>query len=273
MTGTLRITLLGCGSSGGVPRATGDWGACDPNEPRNRRSRSGVLLQLWRGPAGAAQDATAVLIDTPPDLRLQLAQARPDHIDAVLFSHDHADQTHGIDELRSYFLRRRAPIPVYMDAATRRTLTRRFDYCFAGKQGYPATLADAGPLELAQRVSVDGPGGTLTVTPLEQDHGFGTRSLGFRAGPVAYSNDVVAMPDATFAALQDLSLWVVDALREQPHPTHAHVDLALEWIARLKPRHAVLTNLNHDVDYSALKAKLPAGVEPAYDGFSADFAL
>ena len=273
MTGTLRITLLGCGSSGGVPRATGDWGACDPNEPKNRRSRGGALFQLWRGAAGDAKDATAVLIDTPPDLRLQLAQARPDHIDAVLFSHDHADQTHGIDELRSYFLRRRAPVPVYADAVTRDALSARFAYCFTSKQGYPATLAHAGLLRPLQAVSIDGPGGALTLTPLEQDHGFGTVSLGFRAGPVAYSNDVVAMPNATFAALDGLSLWIVDALREQPHPTHAHLGLALEWIARLKPKHAVLTNLNHDVDYATLKAKLPAGVEPAYDGFSADVAL
>ncbi|HVY86809.1 MAG TPA: MBL fold metallo-hydrolase [Caulobacterales bacterium] len=269
---TLRVTILGCGSSGGVPRASGFWGACDPNEPRNRRSRCGLLLQLWRGEAGAAEEATSVLIDTPPDLREQLARVRPHHIDAVLYSHDHADQTHGIDDLRAFFIERRKRIPVYMDSPTRALLVPRFYYCFHGVGGYPAILDDQGDLTPHVLVQIDGPGGVLTAEPLAQDHG-GSISLGFRIGPIAYSNDVVALPESTMAALHGLDLWIVDALREAPHPTHAHLALSLEWIAKLKPKHAVLTNLHLDLDYNALKARLPAGIEPAYDGWSADFSL
>ncbi|HWA00783.1 MAG TPA: MBL fold metallo-hydrolase [Caulobacterales bacterium] len=269
---TLRVTILGCGSSGGVPRSTGNWGVCDPNEPRNRRTRCGLMLQLWRGEAGPAEEATVVLIDTAPELREQLARAKPHHIDAVLYSHDHADQVHGIDDLRGFFIERRKRIPVYMDGPTRAVLEPRFYYCFHGVGGYPAILEDAGSLTPHTLVQIDGPGGVLTAEPLAQDHG-GSISLGFRVGPVAYSNDVVAMPDSTMAALKGLELWIVDALREAPHPTHAHLALSLEWIARLKPKHAVLTNLHLDFDYNALKARLPAGIEPAYDGWSADLAV
>ena len=276
-TGILRLTILGCGSSGGVPRATGDWGACDPNEPKNRRTRGALLVQKWEGEeAGDPKDATVVLVDTPPDLRHQLARERPHHIDAVLFSHDHADQTHGIDDVRAYFLKSMRPIPCFMDAPTRALIAPRFAYCFAETPGYPPILKIAGELEPLMPMTIDGPGGPLEVLPLLQDHGFSI-SLGFRFGAAAYTNDVVAFPTETFEALRGLDLWVVDALREKPHPTHAHIDRTLEWIAELKPRHAVLTNLNHDVDYATLKARLEAqvggAVEPAYDGFSADVAI
>lgn len=270
--GTLRVTLLGCGSSGGVPRATGDWGLCDPSEPKNRRSRCGLLLQKWTGEAGAPEEATTVLIDTPPDLRTQLAAAKPSHLDAVLISHDHADQTNGFDDIRAFFLKQRRTIPVWLDEPTRRTFLHRFGYAFESKGGYPGIARDGGHMVPLVPVAVDGPGGVLEVLPLEQSHGFST-SLGFRAGPAAYSNDVVALPDASFAALEGLSLWIVDALREKPHPTHAHVEMTLEWIARLRPKHAVLTNMHLDLDYATLKARLPAGVEPGYDGFSADLPI
>ncbi|MGE0742935.1 MAG: MBL fold metallo-hydrolase [Hyphomonadaceae bacterium] len=272
MSGTLRVTILGCGSSGGVPRATGDWGACDPNEPRNRRTRCGLLLQQWRGEAGDPADATTVLIDTPPELRQQLADAKPAHIDAVVISHDHADQIHGFDDVRAFFLKQRAQIPVWIDESTRPSFMRRFGYAFDNLTGYPAIVKDAGVLRPYEAISVNGPGGAMQVLPLDQDHGIG-RSLGFRVGPAAYSNDVVDMPPETFARLDGLSLWVVDALREKPHPTHAHVERALEWIARLKPAHAVLTNMHNDLDYQALKARLPAGVEPAYDGWAGDYPI
>ena len=269
---TLRVTILGCGSSGGVPRATGDWGACDPNEPRNRRSRSGIMMQHWMGEAGEGADATTILIDTPPDLREQLARAKPDHIDAVVFSHDHADQTHGIDDVRAYYLKRRAPIPAYMNAATRAHIEPRFGYCFVETPGYPAILNIVGEIKPLAPFSIPGPGGAVNVTPLDQDHGF-SRSLGFRIGDFAYTNDVVALPEQSYAALRGLDLWIVDALRDKPHPSHAHIGLTLEWIADLKPKRAVLINLNHDVDYARLKARLPQGVEPAYDGWTADFAI
>ena len=270
--GVLRVTLLGCGSSAGVPRATGDWGVCDPNEPKNRRTRCGLLLQKWRGEKGAAEDATVVLIDTPPDLRLQLAAAQPHHIDHVLISHDHADQVNGFDDLRAFVVKFRRQIPVSMDAPTWASVSARFGYAFKSQGGYPAIVTHGPRLAPLQPLRVEGPGGPLELVPLEQDHGF-MRSLGFRAGPVGYSNDLVAMPEASFEALAGLDLWIVDALRETPHPTHAHVGKALEWIERLKPAHAVLTNLHIDLDYATLKAKLPAGVEPGYDGWSAEFPI
>ncbi len=271
MSNTLRVTILGCGSSGGVPRATGDWGACDPNETKNRRTRCGLLLQQWRGAAGAAEEATTVLIDTPPDLRQQLAAARPAHIDAVLISHDHADQTNGFDDVRAFFLKQRRTIPMWIGDDARRTFMGRFGYAFESKGGYPAIVREGGHLAPLVPVRIDGPGGKMEILPLEQDHGF-SRSLGFRCGPAAYSNDVVAMPEATFSALDGLELWIVDALREKPHPTHAHLGRSLEWIARLTPGRAVLTNMHIDLDYNALKARLPAGVEPAYDGWTIDLA-
>jgi phosphoribosyl 1,2-cyclic phosphate phosphodiesterase len=270
--GTLRVTILGCGSSGGVPRATGDWGVCDPNEPRNRRSRCGLLLQKWKTDAGAAEEATTVLIDTPPDLRVQLAAARPAHLDAIVISHDHADQTNGFDDVRAFFLKQRRTVPVWMDEPTKATFMVRFGYAFESGAGYPAIVRNAGDLSPLVPVKVDGPGGVLEVLPLDQDHGF-SRSLGFRAGPVGYSNDLVAMPEASFAALEGLSLWIVDALRDRPHPTHAHVERTLEWIARLKPELALLTNMHIDLDYASLKARLPAGVEPAYDGWVGEYPI
>ena len=270
--GVLRVTLLGCGSSAGVPRATGDWGVCDPNEPKNRRTRCGLLLQKWAGEAGAPEDATVVVIDTPPDLRVQLAAALPQHIDAVLISHEHADQTNGFDDLRAFVVKHRRQIPVSMDERTWTNLRARFGYAFENQGGYPAIVTHGPRLSpLAPRV-VDGPGGPLEILPLDQDHGF-IRSLGFRIGPVGYSNDLVTMPEESFAALGGLDLWIVDALREAPHPTHAHVGKALEWIERLKPRRAMLTNMHIDLDYATLKAKLPTGVEPGYDGWAADFPI
>ncbi len=266
---TLRVTLLGCGSSGGVPRATGDWGRCDPNEARNRRSRCALLLQRWSGAAGPAQEATTVLIDTSPDLRLQLAAAQPAHIDAVILSHDHADQTNGFDDLRPYFLKQKRPIPVWMNEATAATFMVRFGYAFETAGGYAAIARRAASIAPLAPIAVDGPGGALEILPLEQDHGF-SKSLGFRVGAFAYSNDLVAMPEASFAALADLALWIVDALRETPHPTHAHLGQTLDWIDRLRPKHAVLTNMHVDLDYQTLKARLPTGVEPGYDGWSAD---
>ncbi len=271
--GTLRVTLLGCGSSGGVPRATGEWGACDPNEPRNRRSRCGLLLQRWQGAAaGHPSDATTVLIDTPPDLREQLAKARPAHLGAILISHDHADQTNGFDDIRAFFLKQRKQLPVWLDEPTRRTFMRRFGYAFVSEGGYPAIVRDAGHMSPLVPVRIDGPGGELEILPLEQSHGF-TTSLGFRMGDAAYSNDVVSMPDSTFEQLDGLALWIVDALRERPHPTHAHLEMSLDWIARVKPRHAVLTNMHLDLDYQTLKARLPAGIEPGYDGWCADYLV
>jgi phosphoribosyl 1,2-cyclic phosphate phosphodiesterase len=270
MSDTLRVTILGCGSSGGVPRVGGDWGACDPADPRNRRSRGGLLVQRWRGAPGAPDDATTVLVDTSPDLREQLLAARVPRVDAVLFSHDHADQTHGIDDLRAIVLTKRKRIPVFMDDPTRESLHRRFGYCFQSLAGYPAIVDDAGVLTEGEEVRVDGPGGTIGAWPMAQDHG-GMVSFGFRFGPAAYSNDVVSLSERVLEELSGVGLWIVDALRYKPHPSHAHVEKTLGWIARVKPARAVLTNLHVDIDFKRLEVELPAGVEPAFDGWSADF--
>jgi phosphoribosyl 1,2-cyclic phosphate phosphodiesterase len=266
---TLRVTILGCGSSGGVPRADGDWGACDPNDPRNQRTRCGLLLQQWAGEASALADATTVLIDTAPDLRVQLLRHRVGHIDAVVFSHEHADQTHGIDDVRAIAYRQRRAIATYMDAPTAAVLRPRFAYVFDGAGGYPAIMRAQPLIAPLEPFSIDGPGGLLTLAPLPQDHG-ASPSLGFRCGDFAYSNDVHELPAESLERLGGLKLWIVDALRYTPHPTHAHVDKALGWVEALKPQQTVLTNLHIDLDYAELAGRLPAGVEPAYDGWSLD---
>lgn len=270
--GTLRVTILGCGASGGVPRADGDWGVCDPHEPRNRRTRCGVLLRQWRGAPTTDADATVVLIDTPPELRQQLLEARCTRLDAVVFSHEHADQTHGIDDVRPFAQRQRRAIPTFMDAATRAIMQPRFSYIFDGVAGYPAIMALEPAIAPYRAFSIQGPGGNLRLEPLLQDHGL-MPSLGFRIGGFAYSNDVVRLPSATLERLEGLDVWVVDALRERPHPTHAHVDQALAWAADLKPKRTILTNMHIDLDYAALKARLPVGVEPAHDGLWFDLTV
>jgi phosphoribosyl 1,2-cyclic phosphate phosphodiesterase len=257
----LEVRILGCGSSGGVPRVGNDWGACDPAEPRNRRSRCSVLLRYRENGAG---EPTTVLIDTSPDLREQLLAARVDRLDAVLLSHEHADQCHGIDDLRALVIRHHRRIPTWMDASTTAIVSSRFDYCFKNQPGYPAIL-ELRELVGGQAMSVEGPGGTMRILPLAQDHGV-TSSLGFRINDFAYCNDVVRLPDETLALLGGLDLMIVDALRYTEHPTHANVRQALDWIEQLKPRRAILTNLHVDLDYATLRAELPAGVEPAFDG-------
>ena len=272
MTPTLRATILGCGSSGGVPRVGGDWGTCDPNEPRNHRLRCSLLLQRWNGPPGPHEAATTVLIDTSPDLRAQLLATRLRRVDALLYSHDHADQAHGIDDLRALVYAMRRRIKTYMDAPTRASLTHRFGYIFHGVDGYPPILEDAGILEPHAIVRVEGPGGPIELEPLLQDHG-SIASLGFRVGPLAYSNDCVKIAEASFARLHNLELWIVDALRRAPHPTHSHLAQSLAWIERIKPRQTILTNLHTDMDYQTLCAELPQTVVPAYDFMVVDLPI
>lgn len=262
----LEITVLGCGSSGGVPRADGDWGACDPLEPRNRRRRCSMLLRYWQGEQGSTAEATTVLIDTSPDLREQLIATGANRLDGVLYTHAHADQAHGIDDLRAVAYRMRQRLRVWMDAPTRENLLPRFRYCFEGAGGYPPIVHLQEEMRPFEPVIVEGPGGVLEALPLPQDHGGGVVSLGFRIGRFGYSNDVVRLPQETLDALHGLDLWVADALRETPHPTHSHVDQTLGWAAQIRPRRTVLTNLHVDLDYRTLAARLPSGVEPAYDG-------
>ncbi|MEM8986410.1 MAG: MBL fold metallo-hydrolase [Pseudomonadota bacterium] len=269
----LRITILGSGSSGGVPRVGGpdghgDWGACDPGEPKNRRTRCGVLVERAHSVHKWDPDhVTSVLIDTSPDLREQLVRAGVKHAEAVLYTHDHADQTHGLDDLRVFAFIGRRRMPVYMDEATAKTITQRFSYAFVQPEGslYPPILEQRPMPPLGEAFGIDGPAGPIMFTALLQNHGR-VDSLGFRMGSMAYSNDVVDMPEETFEALEGLDLWVVDALQYKPHKTHAHLEKTLQWIERLKPKRAVLTNLHTTMDYQTLLDELPDGVAPAYDG-------
>ncbi len=264
---SLEVTILGCGSSTGVPRlggadGKGDWGACDPENPKNRRRRCSILLRR-------KQDGgeTCILVDTAPDLREQLLSAGTTRMDGVLITHEHADQLHGIDDLRTmaYLMRRR--IDVYSDRQAMESIRHRFGYCFHTPEGsdYPAILNGHGIPEPFRDFAIEGPGGPIVVTSFWQKHGR-ARSLGFRFGPIVYSSDVNELDEDAFVALEGAELWIVDALRYTPHPTHANVATALEWIARVKPGRAVLTNLHMDLDYEMLRRELPAGVEPAYDG-------
>lgn len=267
MSGTLEVTILGCGSSGGVPRADGDWGDCDPANPKNFRMRCSLLVRrLGEGPH------TTALIDASPELRIQTARAEVKRVDAVLLTHDHADQVHGLDDVRAFYLRQQGRIPCWMDEATDTTMMRRFGYIFEGEGGYPAICDRQRIPPHGTAWSVDGPSGAIPITTFDQDHG-GVRSVGYRFGGVAYSSDVVGLDDAAFEALADLDVWIVDALRRRPHPTHAHLDRALEWIERAKPKRAILTNMHIDLDYEQLIAELPAGVEPAYDGMRFEHTL
>jgi phosphoribosyl 1,2-cyclic phosphate phosphodiesterase len=261
-------TILGCGSSGGVPRVASGWGACDPANPRNRRRRCSLLVER-SGPDGK----TTLLVDTSPDLREQLIGAGVNHLDAVLISHDHADHTHGIDDLRPLVIAMRRMIDLHADETTSRTLLDRFGYIFQSPAGseYPP-IARLNRLEPAQPINIEGRGGIITALPIEVEHGPNYMALGFRFGGMAYVSDVNLLPDTAMTALQDLDLLILDALRYTRHPTHFSLDEALAAIETLKPVRAVLTNLHTDLDYDTLRQRLPAHVQPAYDGLALGFA-
>jgi len=264
---TFAVTILGCGFSGGVPRPGSGWGHCDPTNPKNRRRRCSILVKRTAPDGGT----TSVLVDTGPDLREQLLSADITGVDGVLYTHEHADHIHGIDDLRGLFLANRRRVDVYADETTWRTLSLRFGYCFVQQPGsnYPAILRRH-PLEDLVPVTIEGQGGTVTALPFMQDHG-DIGALGFRFGAMAYSPDVVDIPDASVDALAGIELWIVDALWHRPHPSHFHLDLTLEWIDRIRPRRAILTNMHSDLDYDKLRAALPANVVPAYDGLRVAF--
>ncbi|MEL6265102.1 MAG: MBL fold metallo-hydrolase [Pseudomonadota bacterium] len=265
---TLRFTVLGCGSSGGVPRIGPEgpnWGACDPGNPRNRRRRCAILVERL-APGGR----TAVLVDAGPDIREQLIDAGAGWLDAVVFTHDHADHCHGIDDLRMVFFNRRKRLPAYMDPPTEATLMRRFGYVFETPEGseYPPIL-DRLPLD--GPFEIEGPGGAIPFRPFEVPHG-PTRALGFRIGPLAYAPDISAMTGDAWEAVAGAELWLLDALRYTPHVSHANVETALAWIQQSGIPRAYLTNLHVDLDYAALDAATPAHVHPAFDGLTLDFA-
>jgi phosphoribosyl 1,2-cyclic phosphate phosphodiesterase len=269
------VTILGCGFSGGVPRPGLGWGHCDPNNPKNRRRRCSILVErrAQDGVKDGAKEcaATRVLVDTSPDLREQLLDAGVNALDGVLYTHEHADHTHGIDDLRGLFLANKRRVDLYSDEATWRMLSVRFGYCFVSPPGssYPP-IANAHRLGPGEPVTIGGPGGPVTAMPLLQDHG-DIASLGFRFGAMAYSSDLVDLPPESVELLAGIELWIVDALFYRPHPSHFHLDLTLEWIDRIKPKRAILTNMHSDLDYEELCAKLPANVVPAHDGLRTEF--
>ncbi|MEO1642798.1 MAG: MBL fold metallo-hydrolase [Pseudomonadota bacterium] len=270
MTRHLTCRLLGTGSSGGVPRIDGDWGVCDPNEPKNRRRRCSVLLAAHN--KDTPDEATRVLIDTSPDLREQLLDAGVTDLDALVFTHDHADQTHGIDDIRALVYRRRKPLMTYLDVPTSESLIPKFNYVFEGAGDYPPILDRQSYIEPLKAFSITGAGGAIELLPIEQEHGR-IRSLGFKASSLAYCNDLNALPDESLDALTDLDIFIVDALRYKPHPSHAHIDKVLDWVTELQPKRTILTNLHIDLDYQTLKTELPDGVEPGFDGMEVSVSL
>lgn len=262
----VKLTILGCGASPGVPRIDGDWGACDPNEPRNRRSRCGVLIERFDG----AARPTRVVIDTGPEIRLQLIDAKANAIDGVVYTHSHADHVHGIDDLRAFALTSGSMVDVYADDLTYLKLENAFGYCFRSLPGsfYPPILKRK-RLAAGVPFEVDGPGGSLRIVPIRQIHN-DIETIGIRVGGIAYCCDVNEFPPESIAALEGVDTWILGALRYKPHPSHLSVAQAIEWVERVKPRRAILTHLHADLDYRKLASELPAGMEPAYDGLTVE---
>lgn len=253
----MKVYILGCGTSSGVPRIGNDWGVCDPDNSRNRRTRASILVEA---------DGYRVLVDTGPDMREQLLAADISRIDAVIYTHDHADHCHGIDDLRQLYHVRGRPVDIYARAWTLKSLAQRFDYAFNGKDGYPPSVSGhelpdelvLGPLNI--RI-VDQPHGTITSAGIRFDH---------HGNSACYSTDFNELTDESNSLFKKTDLWIVDALRRRPHPTHPHLAQTLDWIRAVQPGRAILTHMDQSMDYETLKGELPAGVEPGFDGMMID---
>lgn len=255
----LIFTILGCGSSGGVPRLGDLWGACDPTNPNNRRRRCSLLVERVD-----ADGTTRVLIDTSPDMREQLLDAGVGTLDAVIFTHGHADHVHGIDDLRMIVFNRKERLPVWADGPTQERLLASFGYAFTQPEGSPyPPMLDLHTID--GPVSITGAGGAIDFQPLKVDHGV-IDALGFRIRNIAYLPDVAEIPNDSWPYVQDLDVWILDALRRTPHPTHVHLEKSLEWIERARPKRAILTNMHIDMDFDEVTRDTPSNVEPAYDG-------
>ena len=249
----MQVRILGCGTSSGVPRIGNDWGDCDPAEPRNRRRRVSILVE---------HEGTSVLVDTGPDLREQLLDAGTAAIDAVIWTHDHADHCHGIDDLRQVFHARGQPVPGFARRDTLEALQSRFAYIFDGKGGYP-------PVAMGQELPDSLRLGPISIKVVDQPHGWIT-SAGLRfdadGASIVYSTDVSGLTDEMVDLFSGVDVWIVDALRRRPHPSHASLSETLGWIGLVQPKRAILTHMDQSMDYRKLLSELPAGVEPAFDG-------
>ncbi len=253
----MKVTILGCGGSGGVPLIGNIWGECDPKEPRNRRRRVSILVE---------EGDTSLLVDCSPDLREQFLDAGIDRLSGVVLTHAHADHVHGIDDLRSINALMQAPLPLYATAETLEEIGRRFGYAVKPPAKPPTFYRPVlTPMPITDGFTL----GAIGVRCFEQDHGYG-KTLGLRFGPVAYSTDVVRLPEEAFAVLEGVDTWIVDCLRMAPHPTHAHFDRVLKWVERVRPRRTVLTHMGHLMDYRRTAERCPPGVVPAHDGMVLD---
>lgn len=257
----MRVTILGCGGSDGVPMlggpdGRGDWGLCDPADPKNRRTRASIHI--------AAGDV-GLVIDTAPDLRAQLLANGIGRVTHVAYTHDHADHTHGINELRRLVRFGSGRMPVYADADTLQRMRRRFGYAFEQPPGSPyAPILEAHEIDGPFRV------GELAVMPFPQEHGFEQSTLGFRIGDFAYSTDVIGFSDDAFKVLEGIRVWIVDCVGDLPHVTHSHFAQTLSWIERLRPERAILTHMGAGLDYETTRRRCPPGVEPGYDGLAVE---
>ena len=266
MTRELRFTILGCGSSGGVPRLGGQWGACDPDNPKNQRRRCSMMVERE-----TEHGITRVLIDTSPDMRMQLLDAKIGTLDAVVYTHAHADHVHGIDDLRMVVFNMGQRLPVWVDAATKKNLLQRFEYAFVQPEGSPyPSILDMHDID--GDITVDGAGGPVTLQPFEVSHG-AIDALGFRIANLAYLPDASALNATAWRAVENLDCWVLDALRRARHPSHSHLSQSLEWIARAAPTRAVLTNMHNDLDYDTVAAETPDHIVPAYDGMCLRYGI
>ncbi|MDD9911391.1 MAG: MBL fold metallo-hydrolase [Ahrensia sp.] len=265
--GTKRFTILGCGSSPGVPRIGNDWGNCDPQNPKNRRRRASLLIEQF-GESGR----TVVVVDSGPDFREQMIDANIGWADAVIYTHAHADHIHGIDDLRSFVINRRQRVSVWTTQATSERIRESFGYCFETPPGssYPPIL-DEHRINPGETFTVEGEGGSIEILPFEQPHG-DIISLGFRVGDMAYSSDVSELDERALPHLADLDIWIVDALQYHTHRSHFSLDQTLEWIGKLKPKRALLTHMHTPLDYDAVMEATPDNVEPCYDGLTMEFS-
>lgn len=258
---SVRITILGCGSSAGVPRVGQGWGACDPSEPRNRRRRCSILIE-----SGGGETPTTVLVDTSPDVREQLIGADVRWLDGVVMTHDHADHTHGLDDLRPLTMVMRRRIDVFADRYTTRSLHERFNYCFTTPpgSGYPPILK-LHTHATGEALTIEGRAGPLTFATFPVVHG-DMEVMGLKFNNCVYTPDISTISEESVQNYAGLDLWIIDALRPARHPTHFSLPEALDWIGRMRPKRAILTNLHTDLDYRTLCDTLPAGIEAAYDG-------